>query len=132
MPIRLGVGANRVWRMRCLSGSYELTYSDADMPTHYAFKVGHDLDAIEAELRALAAKPWKAPAPPSAAKPAAVTPTLIARAKAAIAQLDAQGRWVEEGRLRYHGEDDPTRRILRSETFIRNISALSAYLAAVR
>ncbi|HAK96005.1 MAG TPA: hypothetical protein DCM87_13690 [Planctomycetes bacterium] len=112
--------------------SYELTYSDADMPTHYAFKVGHDLDAIEAEHRALEAKPWEAPAPPSAAARPAATPALIARAKAAIARLDAQGRWVEEGRLRYHGDDDPTRRILRSETFIRNVSALSAYLAAVR
>lgn len=47
-----------------------------------------------------------------------------------IAALDDHGRWVEDGRMRYHGPDDPTRRVIDSETFVRNVHILSTYLAA--
>jgi uncharacterized Ntn-hydrolase superfamily protein len=52
--------------------------------------------------------------------------------KAVVAALDAEGRWVEDGVLRYHGKDDPTRRIIDCETFIRNLRILSNYLAATK
>jgi hypothetical protein len=45
-----------------------------------------------------------------------------------IAALDEQGRWVEDGRLKCYGADDPTRRIIESSTFIRNVEVLCAYL----
>ena len=48
------------------------------------------------------------------------------------AALDDQGRWVEDGRLRNHGPDDPTRRVIASQTFVKNVGVLSAYLAATR
>jgi len=49
-----------------------------------------------------------------------------------LAAQDGRGRWIEDGRLRYHGPDDPTRRVIDCRTFVRNAGALSAYLAATR
>ncbi len=98
---------------------YKLTYADDDLPTHYAFKVGSRLDAIAKEYARVGVK--AAPAVP--AKPAA------AQVRAVLAALDEKGRWVEGGRLKYHGPDDPTRRVIDMRTFIRNVSVLSSYLA---
>lgn len=107
---------------------YELTYDDGDLPTHYGFKVGHNLDQLAGEherlsrmtLSQLAAerRPATAPAPPS-----------DARIREIIAALDERGAWVENGRLLYHGADDDTRQVIRSATFIRNLDLLSRYLA---
>lgn len=109
---------------------YVLTYDDSDLPTHYAFKVPSALDRIEREYQHLAAldpsrlksSPAKPSGPPS--------PRLAQEVRRVIAALDSQGRWVDEGRLRYHGKDDPTRRIIDCQTFIRNVHILSEYLAA--
>lgn len=131
---------------------YELTYDDGDMPTHYAFKVSHALDGIEREYQRLAslavgekretdAGRRSRPAQPGAAVPhrepgAAVpsrpSPRLVQQVQSVIAALDEEGRWVEDGRLRYHGDSDPTRRVIDCQTFIRNVGILSSYLAAVK
>lgn len=113
---------------------YQLTYSDADMPTHYSFKGGHSLDRIEAEYQRLAkadpktlgVKPAAAPRPRKASK------KQEAEVRRVLAAMDAQGRWVEQGRMRYWGEDDPTQRVIDSSTFIRNVRILAGYLAAGR
>ena len=47
-----------------------------------------------------------------------------------IATLDEGGRWVDSGRLSYHGSDDPTRRVIQCRTFVRNVHVLSSYLEA--
>lgn len=108
---------------------YELTYSDADMPTHYAFKVGNGIDGIEREYRRLVElDPNELTREPSTRRRKA-SKSEIARAQAVVAAIDDQGRWVEDGSLRYHGDDDPTRRVIDSRTFIRNVGVLSAYLA---
>jgi len=108
---------------------YKLTYSDADAPTHYAFKVGNRIEPIAAEyerLRAMSPEALKAATRPARAK---LTPQLISQTTAAIAALDERGRWVEEGRLRYQ---DFTGQIIDCGTFIRNVRTLSRYLAATR
>jgi len=108
---------------------YELTYSDADMPTHYAFKTGNGIDGIERQYQRLVKlDPSALVHEPSTVRRSA-SQSQIARAKAAIAAMDDQGRWVEDGSLRYHGDDDPTRRMIDSSTFIRNLGVLSSYLA---
>ena len=103
--------------------TYELTYKDTDVPTHYAFKVGARLDEIENRYRALNAKPWRAPSPPARKQP---SPKEVRRI---IDTLDERGAWVEEGRLRYWGKGDPTRHVIESRTFVRNVSALARFLA---
>jgi hypothetical protein len=111
---------------------YELTYSDADMPTHYSFKTADQTDAITSEYeRLLNMDPEELKATTRASKPR-MSRGLEQQVRAVIAALDEHGRWVEEGRLRYHGEDDPTRRIIDCQTFITNMKALSNYLAATQ
>jgi PelA/Pel-15E family pectate lyase len=110
---------------------YELTYSDADMPTHYAFKVGNGMNGIEREYERLRKLNPSELRRESSRKPRKASPAEMARVRAVIAALDDQGRWVEDGRLRYHGDDDPTRRVIDCETFIRNVRMLADYLAAV-
>ena len=111
---------------------YELTYSDADLPTHYGFKIGNRLDSIEREFERLrkneSATPGK---PPKRSRPK-FSRGLESRAKSVISALDDRGRWVVKGRLKAHGSDDPTRRIIDCRTFIRNVGILSDYLAATK
>ncbi len=110
---------------------YVLTYSDADMPTHYGFKTGNGLDALErAYQQALAwpraelgPKPYRRPTPGVRA-----SRELIAQVRAVIEALDDQGRWLQEGRLRDRGDDEPAERIIDCRTFIRNCRVLSQYL----
>jgi type IV secretory pathway VirD2 relaxase len=52
------------------------------------------------------------------------------RALAVVDQMDARGAWVEDGRLRYHGDDDDTRHVIESRTFIRNLVALARFVGA--
>jgi len=115
-----------------LTKDYQLTYSDADMPTHYGFKMGNGIEAIAREFQRLRdMDPLELKRPKKASRPR-LSRGLAARAKSVIDRLDEQGRWVEDRQLRYHGEDDPTRRVIDCRTFIRNVSTLSTYLAAVR
>jgi PelA/Pel-15E family pectate lyase len=111
--------------------TYELTYSDADVPTHYSFTVGSRLDRIAAELERLKAADLIALAaagePPS---PPRLTKELAAQARTAIAALDTRGRWVDEGPLRYHKGVEG--KVIDCATFIRNAGTLSRYLAAAK
>jgi PelA/Pel-15E family pectate lyase len=116
---------------------YQLTYSDADMPTHYAFKVGNWLPGVEAAYERLARlKPDELAAERAklSARPVRHAGRLSRGMEAAVRKvLDAQdvrGRWVDDAPLRYQGSDDTVRRTISSETFCRNVRVLAAYLAA--
>lgn len=108
---------------------YELTYSDDDTPTHYSFKSGNGIDSIERTYRRLLKLDPKQLQPPPQKSPGKPSRRLIEQVRAVIAALDGQGRWVDRGRLRYHGSDDPTRQVINCGTFIRNVRTLSDYLA---
>ncbi|MCH7686380.1 MAG: polysaccharide lyase, partial [Planctomycetes bacterium] len=112
--------------------TYELTYSSDNMPTHYGFITGSRLDSIEAEYRRLQKTDPSDLNPPREKPSYRLTSELSAQAKAVVGSLDSRGAWVEEGRLRSHGADDPTRQILNTRTFINNVSILSRFLAASR
>jgi len=109
---------------------YELTYSDADMPTHYGFKTGANLKRLRLEYERLLKTR------PDDLKPVRNKPVyqrsrqLVARAQAAVAELDQRGAWVEEGRLRSYGSDDSTTRVISSRTFVSNVETLSRFIAA--
>ncbi|MBN9517824.1 hypothetical protein J0H58_04770 [bacterium] len=109
---------------------YKPTHADDNLPTHYAFKVSSRLDAIEKEYARVKDLPPGGGKEPTTAPPGKVTVAQVAAVKATLAALDDKGRWVEGGRLKYHGPDDPTRRVIDSGTFVRNVRLLSAYLAA--
>lgn len=112
---------------------YELTGSDRDMPTHYAFKVSSKLDRIEDELKKLRERPWKPldiePYPHRGPKPD-LNDRLAKEAKAAIESLDARGAWVEPGKMRTHRDPDRTQPVIDSRTFAERIRLLARYVAA--
>lgn len=115
-----------------LTKDYQLTYSDDDVPTHYGFKVSSKLNAIERQYERLIEQPPEistSEADGAPSKPRR-TEALTRRASELVASLDDRGAWVEDGRLRYHGDDDTTRRIIDSRSFIRNLSDLARYVAA--
>ncbi len=108
---------------------YQLTYSDADMPTHYSFIGTHRLDQIEAEYQAA----LKRKRPEARAKETTprMGPALARRAQAAVDALDNRGAWVEGGRLKNFGADAGAR-VINCATFVENVNTLSAFIAASR
>lgn len=112
---------------------YVLTYSDADMPTHYAFITSSRLERLGREyerLRGLAGD--KLPEQPGALRrPTRVSEEVVQRAETVLAALDDQGRWTTTGTLRSAGSDAEMR-IVATTTFCANIQALAQYLWASR
>ncbi|MHC4403783.1 MAG: pectate lyase [Planctomycetota bacterium] len=108
---------------------YELTYSDSDMPTHYAFKIGNWVQSADREYQRVARlDPGQLRPEPSKSRRRASASEIV-RVKRTLAAMDDQGRWIDEDRLRYHGDDDPTRRVIDCRTFIANVGLISSYLA---
>lgn len=111
---------------------YELVYTDDDLPTHYAFVTRSNIDRLRAEYERLAA------ADPARLRPERRPPryelsdSLTRAARQAIDALDDRGAWVEDGRLRAADPDNTVRRIITTQTFIRNLDTLSRLVAAER
>jgi len=110
--------------------AYELTYSDADVPTHYSFVSQFDPDAIERDYREARDG---TPEPPPDSNPApSVTPPSAERVQEVIDALDARGAWVERGKLRYHGEEDPIEEVVDTATFIRHMDLLASFIKEMK
>jgi len=110
---------------------YVLTYDDGDLPTHYAFKVGDWVQGVARQYEQLAKIPPQDLKPSRATYRPRLSESLEERVREVIMGLDDRGAWVEDGRLKYHGAEDDTGRIIDSRTFINNLRVLSTYLAAV-
>ncbi len=109
---------------------YELTYSDADMPTHYGFQVGSRLDSIKRDYDQLKAdgerkskRTWR---------PAASSNNSRLRREAAqvIAAMDDRGAWLESGRLRTYGDGDDVTKVITMKTFLSRLRTLSRLAGA--
>ena len=99
--------------------TYQLTYSDADIPTHYSFTVKSRLPALRQRYERLTAQPW----------PLAISATPARRPKpqqiaSIIRAMDTRGAWVEDGELKYWKQKG---RIISCRTFTTNIRALASY-----
>ena len=111
-----------------MTKDYQLTYSSDDVPTHYSFIGANWLDKVAAEYERVGAlTPAQLKHPAQDAAPLKTTAAEVARI---VAGLDARGAWVTDGRLKYHGDDDPATRIIDCAVFARNVRALSAYIKA--
>lgn len=111
---------------------YELTYSSADMPTHYSFIVGSNAERLRADYEKLAAAPPDKLLPrrkPPTYKP---SPQLTAQAQALVEALDSRGAWVEKGKLRGADNAGSSSQIIDCHTFCKNVELLSRYLAATK
>ncbi len=114
------------------TSDYQLTYDGRDAPTHYAFEVPDATQAIERELDRLMDTRSDPAALQGRKKPARVNPPGIAEVEAVLEAQDDRGRWIEGGGLRYHRPKDPAIRVIRSQTFSRNVEILSRYLRSER
>ena len=114
---------------------YQLTDSDADMPTHYAFKTPDRTERLVREYQELRARGPGRADPPAATsrKPALPSKTLEDRVQAAIAALDDQGRWLSTGKIRTQDSpDSPAGKVISTDLFVRNAALLTQYLGATR
>ena len=109
---------------------YELVYTADDLPTHYGFITSSKVDRLRADYDKLIA------ADPAKLKPAKKPPkydlssSLTSAARAAIDSLDARGAWVEAGKLNDADPDGKVKRIISTQTFIKNVDTLSRFIAA--
>jgi len=116
-----------------LTKDYQVTFSDADLPTHYAFKVPYQVDedglaALQAGsdseraklLRSLRRKGYRSLGPAESGSPEA--------AENVLAALDPQGRWVTMAPLK--AAKGQRVRTVSCDVFVRNVAALCAYLEA--
>lgn len=107
---------------------YELTYSDADMPTHYAFKVSSKLDSIEREYQRLKTLPAGELRPtPVITRPLKISKSLQRSAEKVAAALDDRNAWTERGSMKH--TSSPLE-IIDMRTFARNLETLAAYAGA--
>lgn len=107
---------------------YQLTDSDADMPTHYAFKVSSGIDSIERRYQQLI-RTDRTELKPShkALRPVKQTDGLARRAAAVIRSLDDRGAWIEEGKMRHQEAPLP---VIEMRTFAKNLEILAAFAGA--
>lgn len=111
---------------------YQLTKSDADLPTHYSFKVEDGTDGIAKDFERIRNVPVDALRASLQPRKAVLSKALEESVRAVIVAQDTRGRWVEGGGLKYHRPKDDTRRVIKCATFIRNVETLSRYLEAAR
>lgn len=110
--------------------TYQLTDKDDDLPTHYGFKVSSKLDSIAGRYQSLEKKPVeKLRGRDWLAVESTRAESLEAAVRKIVAAQDERGAWVEDGKLKYHGKGDNTRRVIESATFIKHLDTLSQFLA---
>ncbi len=103
--------------------TYELTYDDSNTPTHYCFKAKSDPTELEAWYQKITQGPkdgWHQAAKKQAARHSKTASKAdTASVRKIIHSLDDQGRWV-------------SKQMIRCDVFIRNMTALSAYVEQTR
>jgi len=108
--------------------TYELTYDDSNMPTHYSFKAKPHIDQIEARYEALKQTG-------TYRKSVSNLKTLTRNAQRIVSELDSEGRWLsnEKGEpvtAATHLKGDAP--AISSQLFSKNMERLSEYLTAVK
>jgi PelA/Pel-15E family pectate lyase len=110
--------------------NYELVYTSDDMPTHYAFIIGSNVDRIRSEYERLASTDASQLKPARPAPTFEASDSLTMAARQAIAALDARGAWAENGRLNDSDPERKVKRIISTQSLIRNLDTLSRFMAA--
>lgn len=107
-----------------MTKDYQLTHDDSDAPEHYGWKTASHLDAIEAAFKVIHSG--------AAPSPAAGKSVSDDRVRRILLELDAEGRWVSTyvgERLVGQPKFASGAKYLASEVFIRNLEALSNFVA---
>jgi len=107
---------------------YKLTHDDSNMPTHYSFKVGSDVDDLRRAYEQLAATSSDQLQPRRRHTPR-VSNGLKRRVRQVIDALDGRGAWVTDQGLRYHNKEG---RVIDMRTTVKHLNTLADYLAATK
>jgi hypothetical protein len=94
------------------------------MPTHYSFKVNSRLDRIQERYNKLSSKEWS----PPVTQPLKVQNPDMESVREILDSIDKRGAWVEDGKMRYWGENDDTTRVIHPHTFVKNTIILASYI----
>ena len=103
--------------------TYELTYDDSDVPTHYAFKISSRIDKLQAEFERLEKSSENASAnSASRASKGRIDDNQI---REIVDSLDDRGACVTAGTLRYHGKPGP---VIDLRVAVSNLNLLAQFL----
>ncbi len=108
--------------------TYELTYDDSNLPTHYGFKAKPRVGKIEKHYQELKQTgKFK--------KSVSNLKTLTRDAERIVSELDDEGRWLSDDKGKpvtaaTHLKGQTS--VISSELFSRNLERLSEYMSAVR
>lgn len=111
--------------------AYKLTYDDDDLPTHYGFQVGSNIDRLQRDYNKIVGDPgiknsvWT----PQRAKLKA-SKSITKAAERVINSLDQRGAWTETGQLKARGNDTSERKVISCKTFVKNLRTLVRFVAA--
>jgi hypothetical protein len=108
--------------------TYELTYDDANLPTHYGFKSRSKVDKLEERFKVLESAGQPMPSRRS-------LKSLKKDAEEILVQQDAAGRWISDknGKAVPNADGkEPDKLFLESELFSEHLSRLAEFVAAVR
>lgn len=108
--------------------TYELTYDDSNLPTHYGFKTDSKIDKIEARYKVLASGGI-----PKVSRSS--LKTLSRDARAILDQRDQDGRWVTDSSgnpVTSTIGKNPAELVLKSDVFCKNLTRLSEFVSAAR
>ena len=108
--------------------TYELTYDDSNLPTHYGFKAKPRIDRIEKRYQELQQTG-------KVRKSVSNLKTLARDAERIVAELDSEGRWLsdEKGKpITAATHLKGAAPVISSELFSRNMQRLSEYLTVVK
>lgn len=102
--------------------SYELTYDDSDLPTHYSFKTTSRVPRMRSELKRLTSLTEAGVVQERKTEKAKVSDR---RVRGIIDGLDERGAWVSNGELRYHKKSGP---VIDLRIAVSNLKLLANYL----
>jgi PelA/Pel-15E family pectate lyase len=108
--------------------SYELTYDDSQLPTHYSFRANTRSEKLQKRLEQLQSGPLTPP-------PGRSSDLRSLRRDAAeiLQELDSQGRWISDGKgrtIRDVSDRDTAGLWIESAVFSKRVSRLAEFLQA--
>lgn len=106
---------------------YQLTYDDANMPTHYAFKVASNVDRLRKQYETVADLSKDRLLPVK--KRPKVTVESERKIRMVIDAMDARGAWVTADGMRYHKHEGD---VIDMRVTVENLNRLAEYLQASR
>ena len=100
--------------------TYELTYDDSDMPTHYSFKVSSRISKLRSEFDDLSKQKGEGGVPDDRRQGPDES-----RIRHIVDSMDARGAWISQSGLRYHQTPGA---VIDMRVAVNNLIQLAEYL----